>query len=968
MTLALPAILLLQVAVVADRPAELVRGSTHAVESDSASQATARWRAVLAGDSTNARALLALATIERLSYDFAAADRHYRAVASPASSAPPAFRAWALLGMAESRLYRLPLDTAAAWFVTAVATARAAGDSTAAASSYFGLSIARLRTTLPATALAVADSGFALIPRGDIDVAAQGHCARAAVLGFQANHKAGDEARTGLAIARQARDRRLEVFCLDMLGQYYLTINDQPRAAAAFDTAVTIARQSRDRSAAALAFWWRGHHRLEVYDHDGAQRDLSAALVDAEASGNQFMAGWAWIRLAVVSWHFSDMLSARRALARGRALVREQGDGWGMAYGRYLDGAMSLDAGQIDTAEAAFREDLAWATQLRQPLEQFSATFGLARVASARGDWIAARDRFDDASRIARDRGMTGYLPQLEYEYGIIALRTGRFPEAETRFRNVLASRSGVSDLDRYAARSRIAELHIARGEVDRAERELTEATNAIDSLRASLGDHDLRVLAFQARRGYDDVDLGFANIIAGLVAGGRVDAALALAERRRGRELRDRLVRGSGSLTRAIGSSAIRPFRPDTHTALLEFVTGTGSQPTTLFVVAPRSSTALRLPPADSIEADIAAFTGMIEAGAGASVLAKQLGGAVFGGALDAIPMDVTRLIIVADGPLQRVPFDALRMKDGRYVVERFAVSVAPSIAVAADLRSRVRATDGGARVLALGDPRFALETSPSGGAAADVYREAFSMNGGLPRLRGSAQEAKLVARFAERAELRLRERASESYLKHAALDSFDVIHLATHALVDERSVARTALAVADGDGDDGFIGPGELSALKLDARLVVLSACRTAQGVAVRGEGVQGLTAPLLAAGARSVLATQWRIRDTDAVRFIDDFYRALARGNGVSDAARTAKLAAIDRGASAATWAAFSVVGDPLVTVPVRAPSNAIRWLLVAAGLAALALVYGVVRRTRRAVDRSSVPSVSRADTVQ
>ena len=130
-------------------------------------------------------------------------------------------------------------------------------------------------------------------------------------------------------------------------------------------------------------------------------------------------------------------------------------------------------------------------------------------------------------------------------------------------------------------------------------------------------------------------------------------------------------------------------------------------------------------------------------------------------------------------------------------------------------------------------------------------------------------------------------------------------------HALVDERSVARTALAVAAGEGDDGFVGPGELSALKLDAGLVVLSACRTARGVAIRGEGVQGLTAPLLAAGARSVLATQWRIRDADAVQFIDDFYRALAGGQGVADAARTAKLAAIRRGAPPATWAAFAVM---------------------------------------------------------
>src|SRR5262249_36650112 len=160
--------------------------------------------------------------------------------------------------------------------------------------------------------------------------------------------------------------------------------------------------------------------------------------------------------------------------------------------------------------------------------------------------------------------------------------------------------------------------------------------------------------------------------------------------------------------------------------------------------------------------------------AGAGASALAKQLGESVFGNALDALPSSVSRLVIVADGALQRLPFDALRTANGRYVIERFSVSISPSIAVVANLRSRPRPNTGAARVLALGDPRFATELTQTG-SAADVYREAFSMNGGLPRLPGSAEEARHVARFADRSELRLRERASESFLKHAPLDSFD-------------------------------------------------------------------------------------------------------------------------------------------------------------------------------------------------
>jgi CHAT domain-containing protein len=176
-------------------------------------------------------------------------------------------------------------------------------------------------------------------------------------------------------------------------------------------------------------------------------------------------------------------------------------------------------------------------------------------------------------------------------------------------------------------------------------------------------------------------------------------------------------------------------------------------------------------------------------------------------------------------------------------------------------------------------------------------------------------------------------------------------VLHFATHAVVDERSAERTLLALAPGGGSDGRVGPGDLAALRLDADLVVLSGCRTAGGVVVEGEGVQGLTAPLLQAGARSVVATQWRIADRSTVPFIEDFYRALALRMPVGDALREAKIAAIRRGAAPREWAAFVAVGDPLVMVGLRIPQPAgRRWALLAAAvmLAAAGLVYMAGRR--------------------
>jgi CHAT domain-containing protein len=180
-------------------------------------------------------------------------------------------------------------------------------------------------------------------------------------------------------------------------------------------------------------------------------------------------------------------------------------------------------------------------------------------------------------------------------------------------------------------------------------------------------------------------------------------------------------------------------------------------------------------------------------------------------------------------------------------------------------------------------------------------------------------------IARYAPGAEVKVRDAASESYLVRSSLAPYRVIHFATHALVDDRVSFRTALALSPGGGQDGFVTPGELAGLRLDADLVVLSACRTAGGVVVDGEGVQGLTAPLLAAGARSIVATGWRVGDERTVSLVERFYAELARGRTVADALRAAKLAAIEGKAPASVWAAFTVFGDPFVTVALRPPAS-------------------------------------------
>jgi CHAT domain-containing protein len=219
----------------------------------------------------------------------------------------------------------------------------------------------------------------------------------------------------------------------------------------------------------------------------------------------------------------------------------------------------------------------------------------------------------------------------------------------------------------------------------------------------------------------------------------------------------------------------------------------------------------------------------------------------------------------------------------------------------------------------------------------------------GDLPPLPFAEVEAQLVGRFAPDADVRLGALASERYLKSRSLADVGVLHFATHAIVDDWVPDRTALALSAGEGDDGHLGPGEILGLSLTADLIVLSACRSAAGPVVRGEGVQGLTAPLLAAGARAIVATLWSVRDEAALGLIRRFYQELATGVPVADALRAAKLDAIRRGASPRDWGPFTVVGDPMVRVSLEAPRDRLASWGIPAGL--LALVTGVVWLVRR-----------------
>src|SRR5207249_2990709 len=113
-------------------------------------------------------------------------------------------------------------------------------------------------------------------------------------------------------------------------------------------------------------------------------------------------------------------------------------------------------------------------------------------------------------------------------------------------------------------------------------------------------------------------------------------------------------------------------------------------------------------------------------------------------------------------------------------------------------------------------------------------------------------------------------------------------IVHFATHALFDEERPERSGLALtAVPPASDGLLQMREVYGLKLHAALVTLSACQTALGQNVTGEGLIGLSRAFFYAGANAVMASLWNVNDASTARLMGDFYATLSAGRPIDEA---------------------------------------------------------------------------------
>jgi CHAT domain-containing protein len=185
----------------------------------------------------------------------------------------------------------------------------------------------------------------------------------------------------------------------------------------------------------------------------------------------------------------------------------------------------------------------------------------------------------------------------------------------------------------------------------------------------------------------------------------------------------------------------------------------------------------------------------------------------------------------------------------------------------------------------------------------------------------------------------------ATEASLKRKDLAPFGVLHFATHAVADDAYPDRSAVLLASGSAtEDGLLQPREISALDLRGRAVILSACQTAAGPYVDGEGVFSLARAFFEGGARTIVAGLWRLRDDETERLMLSFYDGVAEGRTMAASLRWARERAVTDGLPTAAWAGVVLLGDADLALP-HSPSSAwparVAWasgVVLAAGLAA------------------------------
>ncbi|GER92396.1 hypothetical protein A45J_0111 [hot springs metagenome] len=329
---------------------------------------------------------------------------------------------------------------------------------------------------------------------------------------------------------------------------------------------------------------------------------------------------------------------------------------------------------------------------------------------------------------------------------------------------------------------------------------------------------------------------------------------------------------------------------------------------------------------------------------------MAKKLYGALLSEALKEVKEN-ERIIIVPDGILGLLPFEALIIKEGTgikdstYVADKYTITYYQSATIMA-LQRILKETQPEKPLFALGnpvyskdDPRYiawrqgrkdvqfanlnqyafrGLAIKAKWGAVTEQDREDKVV---FPPLLETEDEVREIAEIMgvkpEPPQVLLSVMANETNLKRAGLEKYRYIHFATHAslpgMVQGINEPFILLSQVENKGDDGFLTLSEVTGMKLNADMVVLSACVTGVGKEVEGEGVVNFARAFQQAGAKAVIVSLWEVASDPAVEYMKTFYRHLKSGKSRAEAMKLTRAEIKTKYPNPFYWAVFILHGE-------------------------------------------------------
>jgi CHAT domain-containing protein len=732
-----------------------------------------------------------------------------------------------------------------------------------------------------------------------------------------------------LALFRATSSHTRAANLLTTLGRTYVALGDSSQGVPLLEQALAAHRAAGSRAYEAATLANLGLARMAAGDAEGALPLYEAALAVRREQKDTLGEANSLHEVARVHAVRGDHRQALALLAHSQALFQQVGKRRGEASTRLDVSRSRLALGEPAAALGEAERALELFRAVGDRRGEAGALFAAAQVESATDALEAARARLEAA--IALTEELRAGLPGQELRTAFLST-VHQYYELLIDVLVRLHRRRPGQGLDQEALA--VSERARARGLLD----VLAEAAAGIRqgvepallererTLQRALSSKAARQARLWAGQAADEDAQALAREIDALAAEYRGHQA----------ELRARSPRYSELVRpRTLGLADIRRQVLDADTVLVEYALG--AERSYAWTVTLEGMQTHELPGRKAIEEQARGFYDAVRAGRESQEAAGRALAEVVLAPLASELAGRRRVLVVPDGALHLVPLAALPLAGAAPLVASHEVVTSPSASALAVLREQSAARAPNARVLAVladpvfdrDDPRVRARLKAARARAVPLTRgddepaEADALSGPPARLIGSRREADaILARVPARGVLRALDfEASRATATGDRLSGYGIVHFATHALIDHvhPELSGIVLSLVDGAGrpQDGVLRLHDVYNLRLSADLVVLSACQTALGPNVRGEGLIGLTRGFFYAGARSVVASLWRVEDAATAELMRRFYDAMLGPRRLPPAAalRAAQveLSRQPRWASPYNWAGFVLQGE-------------------------------------------------------